>query len=68
LVEKRTELSPFPRSRLVNTRSMEIFRQLGIAGEITAGAFAPEFGRIRFRDTLFGREFGPAAMVGVNGR
>ncbi|MFD0354351.1 FAD-dependent monooxygenase [Streptomyces sp. NPDC127110] len=25
LVEKHRELSPFPRSRLVNTRSMEIF-------------------------------------------
>ncbi|WP_445184836.1 FAD-dependent monooxygenase [Pseudonocardia sp. Cha107L01] len=49
LVEKHRELSPFPRSRLVNVRSMEIFRQLGLAATIAARAFAPEFGRIRFR-------------------
>ncbi|KKD08894.1 FAD-dependent monooxygenase [Streptomyces sp. WM6386] len=66
LVEKHGELSPFPRSRLVNTRSMEIFRQLGLAGRITAGAFAPEFGRIRFRDTLHDDDFATAAMVGID--
>lgn len=66
LVEKRTELSPFPRSRLVNVRSMEIYRQLGLAAEITARAFAPEYGRIRYRDTLLDRDFATAAMVGVN--
>ncbi|WP_328923871.1 FAD-dependent monooxygenase [Streptomyces sp. NBC_00190] len=66
LVEKHRELSPFPRSRLVNARSMEIFRQLGLAARITAGAFAPEFGRVRFRDTLHDGDFATAAMVGVN--
>ncbi|MEV6951124.1 FAD-dependent monooxygenase [Streptomyces sp. NPDC051183] len=66
LVEKHRELSPFPRSRLVNARSMEIFRRLGLAAEITANAFPPEFGRIRFRDTLYDRDFATAAMVGVN--
>lgn len=66
LVEKHAELSPFPRSRLVNVRSLEIFRQLGLAAEITDGAFAPKFGRIRFRDTLLDRDFATAAMVGVN--
>jgi putative polyketide hydroxylase len=66
LVEKHTELSPFPRSRLVNVRSMEIFRQLGLAAEITARAFAPEYGRIRFRDTLHDRDFATAGMVGIN--
>ncbi|MEU9085391.1 FAD-dependent monooxygenase [Streptomyces sp. NPDC048357] len=66
LVEKHSELSPFPRSRLVNARSMEIFRQLGIAAEITANAFPREFGRIRFRDTLYDADFATAAMVGVN--
>ncbi|WP_405820905.1 FAD-dependent monooxygenase [Streptomyces sp. NBC_01390] len=67
LVEKRVELSPFPRSRLVNVRSMEIFRQLGLADTIAGNAFAPEYGRIRFRDTLLGRDFASAAMIGVNG-
>ncbi|WP_189843642.1 FAD-dependent monooxygenase [Streptomyces umbrinus] len=66
LVEKHGELSPFPRSRLVNVRSMEIYRGLGLADEITAGAFAPEYGRIRFRDTLHDPDFATAAMVGIN--
>ncbi|MFC0543453.1 FAD-dependent monooxygenase [Kutzneria chonburiensis] len=66
LVEKREKLSPFPRSRLVNVRSMEIFRQLGIADTVRSRAFAPRFGRIRFRDTLFGPDFGTAAMTGVH--
>ena len=66
LVEKHRELSPFPRSRLVNVRSMEIFRQLGLAAGITAGAFPPEYGRIRFRDTLYDGDFATAGMVGVN--
>jgi putative polyketide hydroxylase len=66
LVEKHVELSPFPRSRLVNVRSMEIFRQLGITAEITARAFAPEYGRIRFRDTVADRDVATAAMVGIN--
>ena len=67
LVEKHVELSPFPRSRLVNTRSMEIFRQLGLADEIKARAFAAEYGRVRFRDTLHDRDFATAAMIGING-
>ncbi|MFF7468861.1 FAD-dependent monooxygenase [Streptomyces sp. NPDC008092] len=65
LVEKHRELSPFPRSRLVNVRSMEIFRQLGIAAGVAADAFAPEYGRVRFRDTLYDPDFASAAMVGV---
>ncbi|WP_055525105.1 FAD-dependent monooxygenase [Streptomyces graminilatus] len=66
LVEKRAELSPFPRSRLVNVRSMEIFRQLGLADTVAARAFPPKYGRIRFRDTLLGRDFATAAMIGVD--
>ncbi|MFK0112683.1 FAD-dependent monooxygenase [Streptomyces sp. NPDC091217] len=66
LVEKHTEMSPFPRSRLVNVRTMEIFRQLGLAGRIAANAFAPEYGRVRFRDTLCEPDFATAGMVGVN--
>ena len=66
LVEKHRELSPFPRSRLINARSMEIYRQLGLAAEIKARGFAPEYGRVRFRDTLLDRDFATAAMVGIN--
>jgi 2-polyprenyl-6-methoxyphenol hydroxylase-like FAD-dependent oxidoreductase len=36
LIEKRRELSPFPRSRLVNVRLMEIFRQLGLEQALAA--------------------------------
>lgn len=66
LVEKRNELSPFPRSRLVNVRSMEIFRQLGLAAEMTVGAFSPEYGRVRFCDTPLDRDYAVAEMVGMN--
>ncbi|MEC3956714.1 FAD-dependent monooxygenase [Nocardia sp. CDC153] len=66
LVERHRELSPFPRSRLVNVRSMEIFRQLGIADTIRGRAFGPEFGRVRFRETLGDADFGTEAMVGVH--
>ncbi|GAA2483758.1 2-polyprenyl-6-methoxyphenol hydroxylase [Nocardia seriolae] len=65
LVERRRELSPFPRSRLVNVRSMEIFRQLGLAETVRKRAFGPEFGRVRFRETLSDSDFGTEAMVGV---
>lgn len=67
LVERHRELSPFPRSRLVNVRSMEIFRGLGIAETVRRRAFGPEFGRVRFRETLGDSDFGTEAMVGVNG-
>ncbi|MFB0629320.1 FAD-dependent monooxygenase [Streptomyces sp. AB3(2024)] len=66
LVEKRRALSPFPRSRLVNARSMEIYRQLGLADGIASRAFGPEFGHIRFRDTLCGGDFAEAPVAGVN--
>ncbi|MFD8497753.1 FAD-dependent monooxygenase [Amycolatopsis sp. NPDC059657] len=66
LVERHAKLSPFPRSRLVNVRSMEIYRELGIATEISARAFAPSYGHIRFRDTLCDDDFAAAAMVGIN--
>ncbi|SDW29641.1 2-polyprenyl-6-methoxyphenol hydroxylase [Amycolatopsis xylanica] len=66
LIEKHAELSPFPRSRLVNVRSMEIFRELDLAAEITARAFAPSYGRVRFRDTLRDDDFASAALVGVH--
>ena len=66
LVEKHRELSPFPRSRLVNVRSMEIFRHLGIADTVRDRAFPPKFGRVRFRDTLLDRDFGTAPMIGVH--
>lgn len=66
LVEKHAELSPFPRSRLVNVRSMEIFRQLGIDETIVDHAFGPEFGCLRFSDTVVDDDFAVAQVVGVD--
>jgi putative polyketide hydroxylase len=66
LVEKYSKLSPFPRSRLINVRSMEIFHQLGVAADVRALAFAPEFGCVRFRDNLIGHEYATAAMIGLD--
>ncbi|EWM10843.1 FAD-dependent monooxygenase, partial [Kutzneria sp. 744] len=66
LVEKHRQLSPFPRSRLVNVRTMEIFRQLGVSATIRDRAFEPRFGRVRFRDRLFDPDFATAAMIGVH--
>ncbi|MGI5128439.1 FAD-dependent monooxygenase [Pseudonocardia sp. CA-107938] len=66
LVERYPELSPFPRSRLINVRSMEVFRQLGVAAEITARAFPREYGRIRFSDGMTTPDYATAAMEGVN--
>ncbi|AYF74322.1 2-polyprenyl-6-methoxyphenol hydroxylase [Nocardia yunnanensis] len=66
LVERHRELSPFPRSRLVNVRSMEIFRALGLADTVRARAFGPEFGRVRFRETLGDSDFGSETLVGVH--
>lgn len=66
LVERYRGLSPFPRSRLVNVRSMEIFRGLGLAPEITARAFGPEYGRVRFCDTPIARDYAAAGLVGMN--
>ncbi|MFE0678005.1 FAD-dependent monooxygenase [Streptomyces sp. NPDC058867] len=65
-VERHRELSPFPRSRLVNMRSMEIFRGLGLDRDITETAFGPEFGTLRFRDTADGADFAVARWVGVS--
>ncbi|HEY4022655.1 MAG TPA: FAD-dependent monooxygenase [Pseudonocardiaceae bacterium] len=66
LVEKYRKLSPFPRSRLVNVRSMEIFRGLGLAEQIAALAFPPAYGRVSFRETLLDQDFASDAMVGIN--
>ncbi|WP_031523705.1 FAD-dependent monooxygenase [Streptomyces sp. NRRL F-5123] len=66
LAEKHRALSPFPRSRLVNLRSMEIYRRLGLAAGIAAAALAPEYGRVRFRDTFRDPDYATDAMVGID--
>lgn len=65
LVEKYRELSPFPRSRLVNVRSMEILRGLGLDEKVESSSFRREFGQIRFRETLDSPDFAGEDWVGV---
>ncbi|MEU5164497.1 FAD-dependent monooxygenase [Streptomyces sp. NPDC020875] len=48
LIERRTAPSVLPRSRAVNARSMEVFRTLGVADEITGAALAQERAGLRF--------------------
>ncbi|MFE0423482.1 FAD-dependent monooxygenase [Streptomyces sp. NPDC058953] len=48
VVERRTAPSVLPRSRAVNARTMEIFRWLGVADEITGAALAQERAGLRF--------------------
>ncbi|MGY2063085.1 FAD-dependent monooxygenase, partial [Nocardia gipuzkoensis] len=38
LVERRTTTSPQPKARRINIRTMELFRQIGIAGDVEAAA------------------------------
>ncbi|MFI7502172.1 FAD-dependent monooxygenase [Streptomyces sp. NPDC049687] len=48
MVERRTTPSTLPKARAVNTRTMEIFRQLGIAGEVAGAALGQERTGLRF--------------------
>ncbi|MFE9663999.1 FAD-dependent monooxygenase [Streptomyces sp. NPDC005955] len=48
LVERRTGPSALPRSRAVNTRTMEVLRHLGLADEVTGAALAQERVGLRF--------------------
>ncbi|HZZ46456.1 MAG TPA: FAD-dependent monooxygenase [Pseudonocardia sp.] len=66
LVEKHSGLAPFPRSRLLNVRTMEIYRQVGLAVRISARAFSPEYGQVRFRDTMRDPDWASAGLTGVN--
>ena len=40
LAERRISTSPQPKARRINMRTMELFRQLGIDGEVTKAAAA----------------------------
>ncbi|MCX4904262.1 FAD-dependent monooxygenase [Streptomyces sp. NBC_00878] len=48
MVERRTVPSTLPKARAVNTRTMEVFRQLGVADEITGAALGQESTGLRF--------------------
>ncbi|SFO94976.1 2-polyprenyl-6-methoxyphenol hydroxylase [Actinomadura madurae] len=56
--EKYESVNPHPRAHVVNTRSMEIFRDWGIADAVLREAVGPEWGNVVWRHTFTGEELG----------
>ena len=55
LVERHRETSHLPKAHYLNQRTMEIFRQFGLADEIyRAGSPLENFGKVRWRTSLGG--------------
>ncbi|MCY3893930.1 MAG: FAD-dependent monooxygenase [Acidimicrobiaceae bacterium] len=62
LVERRSELSAHPRSRFVDTNTMELFRELGIEGAVEATGLGPDWtARIWWSDSLAAEPFATVA-------
>jgi 2-polyprenyl-6-methoxyphenol hydroxylase-like FAD-dependent oxidoreductase len=65
LVERNPSTTDHPRAHVVNTRSMEIFRALGIADDVHAHGIAAEaYERILWKRTIAGEELGALEMRG----
>jgi 2-polyprenyl-6-methoxyphenol hydroxylase-like FAD-dependent oxidoreductase len=63
LVERNPSTTDHPRAHVVNTRTMEIFRSLGIAEAVYAHGLRPEaYERILWKRTIAGEEFGVLEM------
>ena len=63
LVERNPSTTDHPRAHVVNTRTMEIFRGLGIADAVHARGLAPEaYERILWKRTIAGAELGALEM------
>lgn len=63
LVERNTGTTDHPRAHVVNTRTMEIFRGIGIADAVHAAGLAPEaYERILWKRTIAGEEYGALTM------
>jgi len=63
--ERRTGLHGQPQAHVVNTRTMEVFRELGVDRKIVSAA--PPMARMRFItwcESLAGREFGRLSLMG----
>ncbi|MEU9594085.1 FAD-dependent monooxygenase [Streptomyces sp. NPDC048193] len=55
LVERRPDTSRLPKAHYLNQRTMEIFRQYGLADDVAEPAASPEqFGTVRWQTTLAG--------------
>lgn len=53
VVERRSELNQHPRSRFVDTNTMELLRELGVAEEVEASGLGPDWTAFnRWSDTL----------------
>jgi putative polyketide hydroxylase len=64
LVERNPSTTDHPRAHVVNTRTMEIFRQIGIADAVRAAGLAPEaYERILWKRTIAGEELGALEMA-----
>ena len=56
LVERRADTSRLPKAHYINQRTMEIFRQYGLADDVAGPAAAPgQFGTVRWQTTLTGQ-------------
>ncbi|SHM36324.1 FAD-dependent monooxygenase [Actinacidiphila paucisporea] len=56
LVERRADTSRLPKAHYVNQRTMEIFRQHGLADDVLElGASPEQFGKVRWQTTLTGQ-------------
>ena len=63
LVERNPSTTDHPRAHVVNTRTMEIFRQIGIADAVHAAAIPDEaWTRILWKRSLAGEELGALEM------
>jgi 2-polyprenyl-6-methoxyphenol hydroxylase-like FAD-dependent oxidoreductase len=63
LVERNPGTTDHPRAHVVNTRTMEIFRGIGIADAVHAAGLPPEaYERILWKRTIAGEELGALTM------
>ena len=53
IIERAPEIQEIGAGVQIGPNAFRAFTRLGIAAEITAEALAPEYGRVRFRDTLY---------------
>lgn len=63
LVERRTTRQQHPKARGVRIRTMELFRQLGIDGELRRNALPPEARRFIYCESLAGEEYGRSPPI-----
>ncbi len=68
LVERNPSTTDHPRAHVVNTRSMEIFRRIGIAEAVLAAGIPPEaYARVLWKRTVTGDELGALELAPERG-